>query len=116
VKAFAKQKGTYEEEGDMEGEEEAKPKKKKSDPWLTGCLGLVIIAFLVFGGFFVYDTFFQQPTTVPPVPGPPATDNTTGREPTQSPGLSPLRVASDITILETGARAESATVFSVGQL
>ncbi len=52
VKPFPKQPVMYQERGEG-GEEGAKP-KKKSDPWLTGCLGLVILAFLVLGAYFVY--------------------------------------------------------------
>ena len=87
VKAFPKQRATHQEEEEAEEGEGGGKRQKKSDVWLTGCLGLVIIAFLVFGGYFVYDTFFQQPTTVPPIPAPPATDNQTSLEPMQTPGF-----------------------------
>lgn len=80
VKAFPKQTSTYQEQERDEEEGEAKPKRKKSDPWLTGCLGVVVIAFLVLGGYFVYDTFLQEaPSTIPY----PVSDNQTGLKPMQ---------------------------------
>lgn len=42
------------------GEEGATP-KQKSDPWLMGCLGLVIFAFLVLGAYFLWDTLKPSP-------------------------------------------------------
>jgi len=64
VKPFPKQQVAYQTpvEGGGEG---AKP-KQKSDPWLTGCLGLVIIAFLALGAYFVYDNFIKKPPTTLP--------------------------------------------------
>ncbi|MBC8276470.1 MAG: zinc ribbon domain-containing protein [Chloroflexi bacterium] len=81
VKAFPKERRTGErEDEESEGEDEGKPRKKKPDPWLTGCLGVVVIAFLVLGGYFVYDTFLQEaPSTIPY----PVSDNQTGLKPMQ---------------------------------
>jgi hypothetical protein len=66
-----------------EGGEKA---KKKSDPWLTGCLGLVIIAFLVLGAYFLYDYFFKEkPATVPQLPS--YSREEIAFKPMQSPGF-----------------------------
>jgi hypothetical protein len=64
VRPFPKQPVEYQkrEEGRKAretGEEEGKP-KKKSDPWLTGCLGLVIIVSLALGAYFIYDYFIKE--------------------------------------------------------
>jgi hypothetical protein len=81
VKPFPKQTVTYQRTGGG-GEEGAKP-KQKSDPWLTGCLGLVIIAFLVLGAYFVYDNFIKKPPSVLP--------DETGFRQMQSPELETLQ-------------------------
>ena len=96
VKAFPKQTSTHQEqERDEEGE--AKPKRKKSDPWLTGCLGVVVIAFLVLGGYYVYDTFFQEaPSTIPY----PVSDNQTGLKPMETHECELLQLASSFVIAE----------------
>ena len=65
VRPFPRQPAEYQRRGEVEvaGEagEEGKPKsKKKSDPWLTGCLGLVIIVSLALGVYFIYDYFFKE--------------------------------------------------------
>lgn len=65
VKAFPKQQAAY--QGPGEDGKEGGEAKRKSDPWLTGCLGLVIIAFLVLGAYFVYDNFIKNPS--PALPG-----------------------------------------------
>ena len=69
VKAFPKQRETY---GTRKGGKgvEAKPREKKSDPVLLGCLGLIVIVIFVALGYFIYDTFFQEepPIAVPPPP------------------------------------------------
>ena len=57
VKPFPKQPAVHKGRGET-GEEEAKT-KQKSDPWLTGCLGLVIIAILLLGAYFIYDNFIK---------------------------------------------------------
>ena len=46
-----------------------KPPQKKRDPWLTGCLIVIIIVVLIGGAIFVYDTLSQPtaPVTTPPV-------------------------------------------------
>ena len=64
VKPFPKQLPDYQGEGESGEETKA---KSKSDPWLTGCLGLVIIAILAMGAYFVYDNFIKKPP--PALPG-----------------------------------------------
>ena len=67
VKPFLKEPVVYQRSrGGGEGEGEVK-EKPKSDPWLTGCLGLVIIAILAMVAYFVYDNFIKQPS--PAIPG-----------------------------------------------
>jgi len=107
VKAFPRQVGGYQEQGEGEEEGEVKP-KKKSDPWLTGCLGLVIIAFVILGGYFLYDTFFQG--TPPALPPPPAGDNTTRLEPMQPPGFESFRIAGGTGVPGTGAVIRAKTL------
>jgi len=67
VRPFPKQPAAH--KGHAEGGEEEKTKTKpKSDPWLTGCLGLVIIAILLLGAYFIYDNFIKakpEPTLSP---------------------------------------------------
>ncbi|MCJ7654525.1 MAG: hypothetical protein MUO97_04360 [Dehalococcoidia bacterium] len=46
------------------GEEERKP-KKKSNPWLTGCLGLLIIGILFMVAYLVYDYIRSQSSILP---------------------------------------------------
>jgi hypothetical protein len=60
VKPFPKQPAAraHKDRGDS-SEEEPKP-KSKSDPWLTGCLGLVIIAIILLGAYFIYDNFIKE--------------------------------------------------------
>jgi hypothetical protein len=58
VKPFPKQPAAARGRGE-EGEGETKP-KSKSDPWLTGCLGLVIIAIILLGAYFIYDNFIKE--------------------------------------------------------
>jgi len=97
VKAFPKETSTYQEQERDEEEGGAKPKRKKSDPWLTGCLGLVLIAFLALGGYFVYDTFLQEtPATIPY----PVSDNQTGLKPMQIHECELLQLASSFVIAE----------------
>jgi hypothetical protein len=93
VKPFPKQPVAYQERGEG-GEEEAKAKQKKSDPWLTGCLGLVIIAFLVLGAYFIYDNFIKKSSPAPQLP--PSSDNETGLKPMQSPEFEPLQNVSTV--------------------
>lgn len=98
IKAFPRQTGTYQEQERIE--EEEKPKQKKTDPWLMGCLVLVVIAFLSMGAYFVYDTFFQEtPSTVPPA----VSDNQTSLEPMQTPEFELLQVAGTIVVTEAEA-------------
>jgi hypothetical protein len=49
--------------------EEEPKKKSKSDPWLTGCLGLIIIAIILLAAYFVYDNYIKPKSTeaVPPL-------------------------------------------------
>ncbi|MBL7208720.1 MAG: zinc ribbon domain-containing protein [Dehalococcoidia bacterium] len=111
VKAFPRQVGRYQEQEEGEEEGEVKP-KKKSDPWLTGCLGLVIIAFVVLGGYFLYDTFFQG--TMPAVPSPsPVTDNQTRLEPMQPPGFESFRVAGGTVVPGVGALIRDGTLVAL---
>jgi predicted RNA-binding Zn-ribbon protein involved in translation (DUF1610 family) len=90
VKAFPRQRGTG-QEGEREAEDEAKPGKKKADPWLTGCLGLVAIVVFIGVAYFIYDTFLQKP---PPTIPYPVSDNQTGLRPTQTPEFEVLHLAS----------------------
>lgn len=60
---------------EMEEEKGGKPEKKQSDLWLIGCLGLVIIAILAMGVYFVYDNFIKRAPT-PELP--PSSNNQTG--------------------------------------
>jgi len=74
VKPFPKQAVTQRGRVEVEEEEEEeKPEKKKSDLWLTGCLGLVIIAILALGAYFIYDNFIRKPPATPELP--PASEN-----------------------------------------
>jgi hypothetical protein len=43
--------------------EEEPKKKSKSDPWLTGCLGLIIIAIILLAAYFVYDNYIKPKST-----------------------------------------------------
>ncbi len=67
VKAFPKQPAAARGRGEG-GEEETKT-KRKSDPWLTGCLGLIIIAILLLAAYFIWDYIKSQSSTLPPVSG-----------------------------------------------
>jgi len=48
--------------------ETQKKKQQKSDPWLTGCLGIVIIAIIIMVAFFLYDWLSRPsiPEELPP--------------------------------------------------
>lgn len=107
VTAFPKQTGTYQEQGRIE--EEEKPRQKKTDPWLVGCLGLVVIAFLAMGAYFVYDTFSKEtPSTAPPA----VSDNQTRLEPLQTPEFELLQVAGTIMVPEAGAPIQGSEALS----
>jgi hypothetical protein len=67
VKPFPKQPAAQKGRGEG-GEEEAKT-KRKSNPWLTGCLGLVIIAILFMLSYLIYDYIKSQSSTLPPISG-----------------------------------------------
>lgn len=41
--------------------------RQKSDPWLTGCLGIVIIAIIIMVAFFLYD-WLSRPSTPEELP------------------------------------------------
>jgi hypothetical protein len=87
----------YQEQGEG-GEEGAKP-KKKSDPWLTGCLGLVIIAFLAIGFYvFIYKPFIEKPSPAPQLP--PSSGNETGLKPMQSPEFEALQDMGTVALLD----------------
>jgi len=71
VRPFPKQPAIQRTQADS-GEEEPK-KKSKSDPWLTGCLGLIIIAIILLAAYFVYDNYIKEKSTptLPPISGAP---------------------------------------------
>lgn len=71
VKPFPKQKIVQQHRVEVGGEEREKPEKKKSDLWLIGCLGAVIVAILVLGAYFIYDNFIRKVA-------PPVSENETG--------------------------------------
>ena len=77
VKPFPKQQVVH--QAPVEAGGEVAKTKQKSAQWLTGCLGLVIIAFLVLGAYFVYDNFIKKPS--------PALPDETGFVPVQSQAL-----------------------------
>jgi hypothetical protein len=67
VKPFPKQPAAHRVQAEVSEEE---PKKKsKSDPWLTGCLGLIIIAIILLAAYFVYDNYIKPKSTetIPPL-------------------------------------------------
>jgi hypothetical protein len=98
VRPFPKQPVTHGEQEEL-GEKGAKP-KKKSDPWLTGCLGLIIIAILVLGAYFIYDTLFkQEPSPTPPLT-PPVSGNQTSLKPMLTPEPELLQIVSAIMLPE----------------
>lgn len=43
-------------------------KQQKSDPWLTGCLGVVIIAIIIMVAFFLYDWLSRPSIPEEPLP------------------------------------------------
>lgn len=59
VKPFPKQPAVHQRTGGT-GEGEAKP-KQKSDPWLLGCLGLVIFLILVLGAYALWENLRPSP-------------------------------------------------------
>jgi len=66
VKPFAKQPAAYRQAlppAQAEITEEQPKKKSKSDPWLTGCLGLIIIAIILLAAYFVYDNYIKEKST-----------------------------------------------------
>jgi len=55
------------------GHEQQRPERKKTSPWLTGFIVLMVTAGLVAGGIFAFDRLSQDtPPTVPPAAAPPA--------------------------------------------
>jgi hypothetical protein len=97
VRPFPKQPAEYQKrgEGGVAGEagEEEKPKpKKKSNPWLTGCLGLLIIGILFMVAYLVYDWISGQSSILPSASTLPLSS---GSEivfkPVQAPGFDSLR-------------------------
>ncbi|HIE17381.1 MAG TPA: hypothetical protein EYP71_04220 [Dehalococcoidia bacterium] len=81
VPPFPKQRATYRTPGGIEPESE-KPQRQKSDPWLIGCLGAVIVAILILGAYFVYDNFIKTPAPVLPTPS--VSENQTSALPLES--------------------------------
>lgn len=74
IKPFPKEPATYSprrvhEPAKAGGAGEAGGKKQqKSDPWLTGCLGVVIIAIIIMVAFFLYDWLSRSPAPEEPLP------------------------------------------------
>jgi len=102
VRPFPKQPAMY-QGGRVEGGEEEAKSKKKSDPWLTGCLGLVILAFLVLGAYFVYDNFIKKPPPI--IPLVPPSSNETSLMLAQSHALElQQNVSTVVTLEESDAR------------
>jgi len=90
VKPFPKQPVTQKGRGE-DGEEEAKT-KRKSNPWLTGCLGLVIIAILFMVAYLIWDYINSQSSIPQPVSG-----IETGYNPTQFARFAPSHCISRVT-------------------
>jgi hypothetical protein len=90
VKPFPKQLAAQKGRGEG-GEEEAKT-KRKSNPWLTGCLGLVIIAILFMVSYLIYDYIKSQSSTLPPISG-----VETGFKPVEFAEFSPIHDMSRVT-------------------
>jgi len=69
VKPFPKQPAAQKAQATAEAAEEEPKKKSKSDPWLTGCLGLIIIAIILLAAYFVWDNYLKpkSTSTLPPV-------------------------------------------------
>ena len=90
VRPFPKQPAEYQRSAEGgEGEGQAQP-KKKSNPWVTGCLGLLIIATLVAGAYLIYENFFkQEPLTIPQLPL--SSDEAIGFKPAPSPRIDSLQ-------------------------
>jgi len=87
VRAFPKQKKApaYREPG---GLDEGEPKQqKKRDPWLMGCLALIILVVIAGIAIWILDTLSsQQPPS--PIPAPyPVSGNQTGMAPGKIPNL-----------------------------
>lgn len=61
IKPFPKETTTYSPNkghkpaATREPSETEGKKQRKSDPWLTGCLGIVIVAIIIMVAFFLYD-------------------------------------------------------------
>jgi predicted amidophosphoribosyltransferase len=88
VKPFPKQPAAYQKRG--EGGEEEEKAKKKSDPWLTGCLGLVILLFLAVGFYvLIYKPFIEKPLAIPQLPS--YSGEEIAFKPMQSPGFEALQ-------------------------
>jgi hypothetical protein len=95
VRPFPKQPAEYQRRGEVEvageaGEGEGAKSKKKSNPWVTGCLGLLIIAVLIAGAYLIYENFFKKA----PLPGsqlPSSSVEEICLNPVQSSGLDSLQ-------------------------
>jgi Double zinc ribbon len=74
VKPFPKQPAIYQSPAPTEAAGQEPKKKSKSDPWLTGCLGLIIIAIILLAAYFVYDNYIKEKSTptLPPVSAAPS--------------------------------------------
>jgi hypothetical protein len=90
VKPFPKQPAAQKGRGEG-GEEEAKT-KRKSNPWLTGCLGLVIIAILFMVSYLIWDYIRSQSSTLLPISG-----VETGFKPMEFAEFSPIHDMSRVT-------------------
>ncbi|MCK4331327.1 MAG: hypothetical protein KAW81_02115, partial [Dehalococcoidia bacterium] len=92
-----KQVGTYQASEGFEEEEEAKPKQKKADPWLIGCIALVAIVVFIGVAYFVYSEVLQEaPPTIPY----PVSDNQTGLRPMETHECELLQLASSFVVPE----------------
>ena len=102
VKAFPKkQAGVYQEGEEVGGEQEAKPRKGgKSDPWLIGCLALIVIVVCIAAAIFFIDRSSQpKPSLMPPKA---SSGNQTGLSPMWVPEIELRQVANSIMIKESG--------------
>jgi hypothetical protein len=101
VKAFPKQtvvrqaprRARGRTQGQMADGFEEEPKRKKSDPWLTGCLIVVIALVLIAVAYLIYDWVTQKPPIT--VPYSPASENETSLQTIPGPDCK-LRLIADV--------------------